>query len=636
MSKIKCPRCGHWQEAYPHITLCGNCYADIKEVVDAHFKKGDEETKDTLQHSGRPLGRERFAPEERSSRFLRQVRTEGRDRAAREGRELSGPRVIFKRTLGTFFRRFWTLFPLMYLSISFFMLIGVFLSIIGVQTFFPEEYPADPSMTPTFAVGIAACLFVFFYAQAAFVFAVANTELALGDALSRAWQRFSSYVALIVLMVAVIGIGMAMFLIPGVIAGILFSFAPFVFAKENAGLFTALSKSVRQVGGSWLQVFLRLAPVSLLVIFAWYFYAYVGVPILMLVRDQFAFIFIISGLMSLPIMLVTIFVFTIYDDLRMAEGRAPSPEGALRPSREEVAPGAVPAPTDLLPFTDLLKKSWTVYKNRFIPLTVLNLTSYLPHAIHIAILLVGYLGLKWFLEAFQATGEFGLLILLVLPKGILALLIAAVLVYLILYAIAPIFGLVLYLSLELAYVYVAADETIGAWGAIKKARKRLRGFFWTELYRNFIVSTGWTLLVPGAAFWIWYEFTPYVFALQREEGTPLSSLWESRELVRGLWGKVFKRLVSLKVLPLMIGIILICFIFAGLPFYWIFGTLLFFSTGHYPLGMFSIYGFHFWAMLYLLFFMLVGGFYLPFQKVFMYLFYRELKDAKAARASQPT
>jgi hypothetical protein len=281
-----------------------------------------------------------------------------------------------------------------------------------------------------------------------------------------------------------------------------------------------------------------------------------------------------------------------------------------------------------------MRRSWTVYKNRFIPLTVLNIVSYLPHAIHIAILLVGYFGLKWFFEAFQATGEFGLLIFLVLPKGILALVIVAVLVYLILYVLAQISDVVLYLLLELAYVYLVADETIGAWGAIKKARKRLRGFFWAELYRNFIVSTGWTLLVPGAVFWVWYEFTPYVFALQREEGTPLSSLWESRELVRGLWGKVFKQLVSLKVLPLMIGIILIWFIFAGLPFYWIFGTLLFSFTGHFPLGMFTIYGFHFWVMLYLLFILLVGGFYLPFQKVFMYLFYREIKDAKAGRGGR--
>jgi hypothetical protein len=637
MSRVKCPHCGHWQEAYPYIVICGNCYGDIKEVVEEHFKgRAGKITAKLPEQSETPLREKLSTPNEPEGAFLRKVWTTAKDRPAREGRRLSGPGVIFRRTFGTFFKRLWPLYPLVYLSLSFLMLIGVITSVIGVQNLFPEQYPADPSMTPVFALGIAACLFVFLYTQAAFIFALANTELTLGDAVSRAWQRFGSYVALIVLMVAVIGIGTAIFLIPGVIAGVLFSFAPFVFAKENAGLVAALSKSVRYVAGSWLQIFMMLAPVALAVIFGWYFYTYVGVAILMLVKNEFAFILIISGFMSLPIMLITIFVFTIYDDLRRVEGLVPTPEAVLPPSREDVAPGAVPARASLLPFTDLLGRSWSAYKKRFVTLTALNLVSYLPHAIYLAILLAGFFGLKAFSKELHATGEFGLLILLLLPKWVLALLIAALLVCLVLYVLAQIFGLVLYLLLELAYVYAVADETIGAWGAMKKARTRLRGFFWAELYRNFIVSNAGMLLVPGAVFWVWYEFTPFVFALQREEGTPLSSLWESRELVRGLWGKVFKQLISLRVLPVLMVFILLWFVFAGLPFYWIFGGLLFSFTGRYPSGMFTVYGPHFWGMLSFWFFILVGGFYLPFQKVVMYLLYGELKDVKAAPGDQST
>jgi hypothetical protein len=599
MSKIECPHCGHWQEARPHVILCDHCYANIKDTVDAHFREDGEEP------------------------------TEARDQ--REGRRLSGPGVIFRKTFGTFASRFWALFPLMYLSISFFMLIGIFLSVIGVQTFFPDEYPADRSMTPAFALGIIACLFVFLYAQAGFIFALSHAELSLGDALARALQRFVSYVALVALIAAGIGLGTSMLLIPGVMVGILFSFAPFVFARENAGLISALSKSVRYVAKSWLHVVLRLAPVALVVLCALYFYVYIGVSILMLVRNEFIFIFVISGVISLPVMLITIFVFTVYEDLAAAALPVPLPESIAMPSEEGVVPGAVPRSTRLSPFTDLLRRSWGVYKKRFVPLTILNLVSYLPHAIHIMILLVAYLGLRWFFEAFQATGEFGLLIFLVLPKWLLALFVALVLIYFVLYVLGQIFGLVLYLALELAYVYAVADETIGAWGAIMKARTRLRGFFWAELYRNFIVSTGWALLVPGAVFWTWYQFTPYVFALQREEGTPLSSLSESRELVRGLWGTVFKDLISLRFLPIAIVVIVLWFVFAGLPFYWLFGTLLFFFTGHHLPGMLSIYSPHFWLLLYFCFFIPVGGFYLPFQKVVMYVLYRELKDVQTAR-----
>ena len=634
MSKIKCPQCDHWQEAYPHVILCDNCYADIKDVVDAHFKKEDGETTDTLQQSGRPLWGETRASNERGLRFLRQAWTAGRDLTAKEGQDLSGSGVIFTRTLGTFFRRFWTLFPLMYLSISFFMLIGVFLSIIGVQTFFPEESPTDPSMIPVFAVGIVACLFMFLYAQAAFIFALSNAELGLGDALTKASQRFGSYVALIVLMVVSVGAGMAMLIIPGVIAGILFSFAPFVLARENIAPIAALSKSVRYVAGSWLQVLLRISLVPIIVLFTWFFFAYVGGPILMAVKNEITFLFIISGFLSVPIIITTVFVFTIYDDLRMAGGLAPTPEAVPLPSSEKVAPQVASASTGLRPFPELMSNSWAVYKKRFVPLTILNLISYLPHAINLAILLVPFLILQAYSKDFHAMEEFGYLYPWILPKRILALLIAVALVFLILYIFVQIFGLVLYLVFELAFVYAVADETIDARGAIGKARERLRGFLWVEFYRKFVVSTGGMLLVPGVVFWVWYEFTPYVFALQREEDEPYSSLGESRELVRGLWGIVFKKLLSLRVLPLVLGIILVGFILAGFPFYLIFGTLLFPFTGHYIPGMFAIYGPHFWLLVYFLFFLLFGGFYLPFQKVALYVLYKELKDTKAAHGDQ--
>ena len=641
MSKIKCPRCGHWQEAYPHVILCSNCYAEIKEVVDAHFKRGDGETTDPRQQSGGLLRREGHAPNERGSRFPRQLWTMDRDRAAREGRRLSGPGVILKRTLGTFFGRFWTLASLMYLSLSFFMLIGIFLSIIGIQTHFPEAYPADPSMIPAFAVGIAACLFVFLYAQAAFVFALSNAELSLGDALAKAWRRFGSYLALIVLIVASVGGGAIMLIFPGVIAGILFSFAPFVLARENVGPVAALTRSVRYVTGSWLQVLLRIAPVAIVVIFTWFFFAYLGGAILVATKNEMAFIFIISGLVSVPVTIITVFVFTIYEDLRTAGSLAPSPEAAPAPSPEEVAPGTASAAFGLRPFPELVNRAWAVYKKRFVPLTVLNLISYLPQAIYLAFCLAVFWGWHAFakdlhpLKEFGLLGEYGLLFLPALPSWMLALVAAAALTCLILHILVQLFGLVLYLLLELAYVYVVADETIGLWGAIRQARKRLRSFFWVELYRNFIVSSGWMLLVPGAVFWVWYEFTPYVFALQREEGTPLSSLRGSRELVRGLWGPVFKRLLSLRFLPLALLIILLGFIFAGLPAYWLFGTVIFFFTDRFIPGMFAIYAPHFWLLLYFMFFLLFGGFYLPFQKVVLYTLYRELQDMKAARDDQP-
>jgi hypothetical protein len=247
---------------------------------------------------------------------------------------------------------------------------------------------------------------------------------------------------------------------------------------------------------------------------------------------------------------------------------------------------------------------------------------------HLLILLAGLLGLKSFFDAFGIKGDYGLLALLV-SMDILALLIIAILVYCILYVLSAVSGLMLYLVLELAYVYVVADETIGVWEAIRKARKRVGGYYWIDLYRNFVVSTGGTLFVPGVIFWVWYQFTPYVFALEREEQTPITSLWKSREYVRGLWSPVFKQMISLRSLPLVVVAMLVLFLFAGLPFYWIFGLFLSFFTGIHMPGMFTIHSGFFWMVMIFAFLILAGGFFIPFQKVFLYLLYKELKGLKA-------
>jgi hypothetical protein len=108
---------------------------------------------------------------------------------------------------------------------------------------------------------------------------------------------------------------------------------------------------------------------------------------------------------------------------------------------------------------------------------------------------------------------------------------------------------------------------------------------------------------------------------------------KSREYVRGLWSPVFKQLMSLRFLPLVIASIFFFFVFAGLPFYWIFGLFLSFFTGFHLPGMLTVYSGFFWVVLFLLFLIMAGGFYLPFQKVFLYLLYRELKDLKADDSS---
>jgi small-conductance mechanosensitive channel len=98
--------------------------------------------------------------------------------------------------------------------------------------------------------------------------------------------------------------------------------------------------------------------------------------------------------------------------------------------------------------------------------------------------------------------------------------------------------------------------------------------------------------------------------------------------VKGFWGTVDRQLIFLKVLLLILVTILILFIYAGLPFYWITGLFLSFFAGLRLPGMLTIYSQFFWGIMSLISFLMVGLFYLPFQKVFLYVFYVELNYLK--------
>ena len=117
MAKIKCPHCGYWQESYPHVILCEKCYANIKDVIEEHLKgKVGEDP-----------------PKELKSHFLEWGWNAFIKPSTEAPWRLSGPLVILKRTFETSFKRFSTLYPLIFLSFLFFMLIGIFTSRIGAH-----------------------------------------------------------------------------------------------------------------------------------------------------------------------------------------------------------------------------------------------------------------------------------------------------------------------------------------------------------------------------------------------------------------------------------------------------------------------------------------------------------------------
>jgi hypothetical protein len=141
-------------------------------------------------------------------------------------------------------------------------------------------------------------------------------------------------------------------------------------------------------------VFFRLAPVSRCN-FDVLFCLWRG-GFLWATENAYAFIFVISSLLSLPILFLAVFIFKIYEDVRRVEGFLPAVE-VNSPASPKIK--TAPVSTGLSSFEELLRSSWGLYQRRFIPLSILNLISCLPHGMHILILLAGYFGLKTFFDA---------------------------------------------------------------------------------------------------------------------------------------------------------------------------------------------------------------------------------------------
>jgi hypothetical protein len=613
ISKIKCPYCGYWQEPTPPVVLCVNCYADLTNIIEEYSKKDTPAERETQA--------ERYHP--KSTWAFTNKKLKG------TGWNLSATGKLFKKSFESVFKKFFAIYPLSFISFSSFMFVGLFTSQLGAHIVFQDVPAADGSSIYMSLTGILVSVLISFYCLAAFMIAVSTEGCTIGDALSNALSKFGSYILLFVLMAMTVGVGFSLFLLPGVIAGVFLVFTPFVFATEDVGVIEAFSKSFSYVRSSWLQIFFRLAPVALAVILITVFFAYAGSVILWATQNILAFIFIISLIVSIPIMFLTVFIFEMFEDVVRVRGILPASPNKVMLHQEEAPSTTTAAPAGFPSLEVLLGRAWSLYRKRFLPLTLLNVISYLPHMIHFIILVAGYFVFKNLFGILRIEGDYGLFALFVLPVEILVIFIAFISLYCFLYAISAVYGFVLYITLELAYVYALADEAMTASGALSMAWRRIKQYsFRKSFYRDLIVATGYMVFFPGFTFLVWHAFLPNVMALEAEGQTPLVSILKSRELVRGYWGSVFVQLTSLKVLPFAVVTIFILFIYAGLPFYWIPGLFLSFFTGWQLPGMLTIYSKFFWGILCLAFPLILGLFYLPLQKAFLYILYVELNRLK--------
>ena len=147
--------------------------------------------------------------------FATKIRSVSKDRFRKESLLFSSLSIIFKKTFVISFKSLPTLYPLTFLSIASFMIIGPLLSMMSIHIFFPESYQGDSSIILINSIGILAWLFISLYAQASLMFALTNKETGIVDALSMAFPRLLSYVVLILFMAIAVCLGRCCFWSPG-------------------------------------------------------------------------------------------------------------------------------------------------------------------------------------------------------------------------------------------------------------------------------------------------------------------------------------------------------------------------------------------------------------------------------------
>jgi hypothetical protein len=184
----------------------------------------------------------------------------------------------------------------------------------------------------------------------------------------------------------------------------------------------------------------------------------------------------------------------------------------------------------------LLKQAWGLYKNNIwkfagimaIPMVLAFILTLLAGG--------GFLVLLFFIWKMKLLG--------------LALLLVAGLVGAILFTL-------LFLWSHVALIVAVRDreERIGVLEAYKRSRHLISSYFTTNLIVGLVVIGGFMLfVVPGVIFAVWLSLVSFVFVCENLKG--MDALVRSREYVRGKWGAVLGRIVSVAIVYFVAGFVL--------------------------------------------------------------------------------
>lgn len=286
---FRCPKCGFEQPRTEECIKCGIVIQKYIKVQNRRDIPGGSSKR--IQAGGEQRPRKEAAPP---------ISPGPMPSRKTEQEELQGIGELFKRSWEIYKSRIGSLMSIILLSLVFAAItVGVFVGIGFLISMTFTDTETKKTMTALgVIIGIVPGTIVLFLGFTAFIYAVANENLGIKDSFTNGRRRLWSFLWILTLLAYVVTGGFFLFLVPGVIFWVWFSFALFILASEDERGMSALLKSKEYVRGRWFDVFLRLFIIAIISNV---------IGILPFIGPLLSIIFIPFG---------AIFTYLVYSDLR--------------------------------------------------------------------------------------------------------------------------------------------------------------------------------------------------------------------------------------------------------------------------------------------------------------------------------
>lgn len=202
----------------------------------------------------------------------------------------------------------------------------------------------------------------------------------------------------------------------------------------------------------------------------------------------------------------------------------PPPDGPA-PSIQQRPPG-----NSLSEIDDLLKLSWTLFKQRIAVLLPLQLLS-----------------IVFVLAATLIAVGAGAVFAMLLPQ------LKSVII-----VISLIFGITVGMTVMFwpmaALVIAVTDNSLGITDALAQGWKKLWSFLWLFSILGYVVAGGYLLfIVPGVIFTVWFIFSQFILATENIKG--MDAMLKSKEYVKDRWFDICLRFLVIWGISMGLGMI---------------------------------------------------------------------------------